>query len=87
MKRLLIAFILASIVAAILRALAGQRRSGANADAPAASGNGSRHRRDAETPGADVAETIDEAIEVSASELSSTPAATGQDTGESAENN
>ena len=86
MKRLLVAFVLAGVVVAILRTLAGQR-SGATGAGAAAGGNGSHHQRHRDSLGAEVTETIDEAIEVSASELSGTPAATGRGAVEGAENN
>jgi hypothetical protein len=85
-KKLLMAFVIASVLAAILRVLVGQRgAANAPSGSSAGSDNGSHRHRDKHLAGADVAEAIDEAIEVSARDLSSAP--TGEDAVQGAENN
>ena len=77
MKKLLMAFVLATVLAAVLRAIAGQR-GGAGSAPQAEGGNGSHHGSG--NGDRNIAERIDGSIEATAGELASASAGNGDDT-------
>ena len=81
MKKLLMAFVLATILAAVLRAITGQR-GGAGSTAHAEGGNGSHHGSN--NGDRTIAEALDGAIEASASDLTPVSAGNGDDAAQDA---